>query len=201
MLRDVVCKYMCIYAFATLPASSNYYICTKVFLITDKEKIYNRQVSAPILKRKTSRFGLGQFLSSSSSSGNNPSTNNPVVATSLHAPHCPFHHKKLTPPPPNPIQFQITLNSQKTPSTSRSSLQHRSCKNTFSFPPTSTIANQPSSSSSSHLLAQHPNNFYNAQHQTNPSLSKHKTLACECGGASSNSGKSTSNKQQGRFHS
>ncbi|XP_055589112.1 protein unc-79 homolog isoform X2 [Uranotaenia lowii] len=32
----------------------------------EKEKIYNRQVSAPILKRKSSRFGLGQFLSSGS---------------------------------------------------------------------------------------------------------------------------------------
>lgn len=30
------------------------------------EKVYNRQISAPILKRKSSRFGLGQFLSGSS---------------------------------------------------------------------------------------------------------------------------------------
>lgn len=28
--------------------------------------MYNRQISAPILKRKSSRFGLGQFLSGSS---------------------------------------------------------------------------------------------------------------------------------------
>nr|CAD7567209.1 unnamed protein product [Timema californicum] len=28
----------------------------------EKEKVYNRQYSAPILKRKSSRFGLGQFL-------------------------------------------------------------------------------------------------------------------------------------------
>ncbi|XP_069685618.1 protein unc-79 homolog isoform X4 [Periplaneta americana] len=30
----------------------------------EKEKVYNRQYSAPILKRKSSRFGLGQFLGS-----------------------------------------------------------------------------------------------------------------------------------------
>ena len=50
---------------------------------TEKEKIYSRQISAPILKRKTSRFGLGQFLSGSSNS--NPSTS----ATSSQAPVLP----------------------------------------------------------------------------------------------------------------
>ena len=30
----------------------------------EKEKIYSRQYSAPILKRKSSRFGLGQLLGS-----------------------------------------------------------------------------------------------------------------------------------------
>nr|CAD7404600.1 unnamed protein product [Timema poppensis] len=30
--------------------------------LREKEKVYNRQYSAPILKRKSSRFGLGQFL-------------------------------------------------------------------------------------------------------------------------------------------
>lgn len=34
----------------------------------EKEKVYNRQISAPILKRKSSRFGLGQFLSGSNHS-------------------------------------------------------------------------------------------------------------------------------------
>ena len=31
---------------------------------SEKEKVYSRQYSAPILKRKTSRFGLGQLLGS-----------------------------------------------------------------------------------------------------------------------------------------
>jgi hypothetical protein len=42
----------------------------------EKEKVYNRQVSAPILKRKTSRFGLGQLIT-----GNN-SSNQTAVANS-----------------------------------------------------------------------------------------------------------------------
>lgn len=33
-----------------------------VLVIESREKVYSRQISAPILKRKTSRFGLGQFL-------------------------------------------------------------------------------------------------------------------------------------------
>lgn len=32
-----------------------------------KEKVYSRQYSAPILKRKSSRFGIGQFLGTSNS--------------------------------------------------------------------------------------------------------------------------------------
>lgn len=39
------------------------------------EKVYNRQISAPILKRKSSRFGLGQFLSGSSNTANVASAN------------------------------------------------------------------------------------------------------------------------------
>lgn len=39
--------------------------------VTEKEKIYNRQISAPILKRKSSRFGLGQFLSSTTHNNSN----------------------------------------------------------------------------------------------------------------------------------
>uniref|UniRef100_A0AAR5PWG4 Protein unc-79 homolog n=1 Tax=Dendroctonus ponderosae TaxID=77166 RepID=A0AAR5PWG4_DENPD len=38
-----------------------------VYIPETKEKVYSRQYSAPILKRKSSRFGLGQFLSSSNS--------------------------------------------------------------------------------------------------------------------------------------
>lgn len=167
-------------------------------MIADKEKIYNRQVSAPVLKRKTSRFGLGQFLTSSSSSGNNPSTNNPVVATSLHAPHCHYYQQKLNPPSPNPIQFQTSPNSQIT-NASKHIQQHRSCKSIFSYPPASATDSQPSSSSSSYPHAQHPSFLYNAHHPINSPLTKHQTPACECGGASSNSGKATSDRQQGRF--
>lgn len=43
------------------------------------EKVYNRQISAPILKRKSSRFGLGQFLSGSSNANNTAN----VVATNI----------------------------------------------------------------------------------------------------------------------
>lgn len=38
----------------------------QIWFFLEKEKIYNRQISAPLLKRKTSRFGLGQFLSGNS---------------------------------------------------------------------------------------------------------------------------------------
>lgn len=49
--------------------------------VPEKEKIYSRQVSAPILKRKTSRFGLGQFLSSGA---NNASATSYSCATVSH---------------------------------------------------------------------------------------------------------------------
>lgn len=35
----------------------------------EKEKVYSRQYSAPILKRKSSRFGLGQLLGGSGGGG------------------------------------------------------------------------------------------------------------------------------------
>ncbi|XP_074099660.1 UNC-79 domain-containing protein isoform X1 [Cotesia typhae] len=38
----------------------------------EKEKVYSRQYSAPILKRKSSRFGLGQLLGSSQTNNNLP---------------------------------------------------------------------------------------------------------------------------------
>lgn len=172
-------------------------------MLADKEKIYNRQVSAPILKRKTSRFGLGQFLSSSSSSGNNPSTNNPVVATSLHAPQCHYYHQKIAPTSPNPLQSQKSPNFSSTQpnniyhaNNNTKNQPNRSTKNTFSYPPISEY--QTPSSSSNHSQAHHHNFLYNAHHPTNnPSQTQHLTPACECGGASSNSGKA-SNKQQGR---
>jgi hypothetical protein len=43
-------------------------LLTDEAVITEtKEKVYSRQYSAPILKRKSSRFGLGQFLGTSNS--------------------------------------------------------------------------------------------------------------------------------------
>lgn len=52
-------------------------------IIYSSEKVYNRQISAPILKRKSSRFGLGQFLSGSS----NANTANVASANIGHAQH------------------------------------------------------------------------------------------------------------------
>ncbi|XP_036229384.2 protein unc-79 homolog isoform X1 [Bactrocera oleae] len=49
----------------------------------EKEKIYSRQISAPILKRKTSRFGLGQFLGSS---GNQANVSSHSYVTTSHPP-------------------------------------------------------------------------------------------------------------------
>ncbi|XP_017847927.1 protein unc-79 homolog isoform X4 [Drosophila busckii] len=64
--------------------------------VPEKEKIYSRQVSAPILKRKTSRFGLGQFLGNQSSttvSHSVATTSNPLHTRSkLHTAPCPIHH-------------------------------------------------------------------------------------------------------------
>ncbi|KAH8292441.1 hypothetical protein KR054_009926 [Drosophila jambulina] len=65
--------------------------------VPEKEKIYSRQVSAPILKRKTSRFGLGQFLGSSSggASGSSQAANPAATAagfTRPKPPPCPVHH-------------------------------------------------------------------------------------------------------------
>lgn len=67
----------------------------------EKEKIYSRQVSAPILKRKTSRFGLGQFLGSSSGNQNTSTASHsvPTASNTLHTrskalPPCPVHHSQ-----------------------------------------------------------------------------------------------------------
>ncbi|KAI9580075.1 hypothetical protein GQX74_000863 [Glossina fuscipes] len=58
--------------------------------VPDKEKIYSRQISAPILKRKTSRFGLGQFLGSSGAS--NACTSYSLTTTSnTHSYHGHIH--------------------------------------------------------------------------------------------------------------
>lgn len=58
--------------------------CDILFFVSHcTEKVYNRQISAPILKRKSSRFGLGQFLSGSS----NANTANVASAKVDHAQH------------------------------------------------------------------------------------------------------------------
>lgn len=48
------------------------YVVCVVDWFAEKEKVYNRQYSAPILKRKSSRFGLGQFLGSIPSNNSVP---------------------------------------------------------------------------------------------------------------------------------
>ncbi|XP_053615401.1 protein unc-79 homolog isoform X1 [Plodia interpunctella] len=42
----------------------------------EREKVYSRQFSAPLLKRKTSRFGLGQLLTTPQTLGPTPRSNN-----------------------------------------------------------------------------------------------------------------------------
>lgn len=99
--------------------------------------MYNRQISAPILKRKSSRFGLGQFLSGSSN------TNAANVATSSahthhhlqisSAPHFQAHHPSLhtqqsssagtTPTTPNLItEKQYQYNQQQSQTYTASNL-------------------------------------------------------------------------------
>ncbi|KAG5670190.1 hypothetical protein PVAND_000469 [Polypedilum vanderplanki] len=51
----------------------------------EKEKIYNRQISAPLLKRKTSRFGLGQFLHGNTNHAHNNHATSPHHAHSIHS--------------------------------------------------------------------------------------------------------------------
>lgn len=36
--------------------------CLMIVVSSEREKVYSRQYSAPLLKRKTSKFGLGQLL-------------------------------------------------------------------------------------------------------------------------------------------
>lgn len=58
--EDKIIKYL----FDTNHIASRYCTISMTCLRTEKEKIYSRQSSAPILKRKSSRFGLGQLLGS-----------------------------------------------------------------------------------------------------------------------------------------
>lgn len=66
----------CIHPYYLLKAEYSYQNLTYMFS-SEKEKVYSRQYSAPILKRKTSRFGLGQLL------GSMPS-NNTIVLPGRH---------------------------------------------------------------------------------------------------------------------
>lgn len=61
----------------------------KITKINFIEKIYNRQISAPLLKRKTSRFGLGQFLH-----GNN---HNLAASPHHNSPHSPVAPAQIIP--------------------------------------------------------------------------------------------------------
>ncbi|XP_041983202.1 protein unc-79 homolog [Aricia agestis] len=51
-------------------------------LTTEREKVYSRQYSAPLLKRKTSRFGLGQLLTAPQQLGGSRSNNDGVHSLS-----------------------------------------------------------------------------------------------------------------------
>ncbi|XP_046804229.1 protein unc-79 homolog isoform X2 [Lucilia cuprina] len=83
--------------------------------VPDKEKIYSRQISAPILKRKTSRFGLGQFLGSSSGASQTctsysyPTASNTLSHRAAYSAHITTHsvtsshshHSQPSAPPTN----------------------------------------------------------------------------------------------------
>lgn len=73
------------------------------------EKIYNRQISAPLLKRKTSRFGLGQFLH-----GNNhnltASPHHNISHSLPHSPVAPAPSSPILPPLQIPTTSSITVN-------------------------------------------------------------------------------------------
>lgn len=49
-----------------------YFFLVSHIFHAEKEKVYSRQYSAPILKRKSSRFGLGQLLESTQSNNSIP---------------------------------------------------------------------------------------------------------------------------------
>jgi len=60
------------HSLTTLFISSCVYVVCVIDWFAEKEKMYNRQHSAPNLKRKSSRFGLGQFLGSIPPNSNVP---------------------------------------------------------------------------------------------------------------------------------
>lgn len=65
--------------------------------------MYNRQISAPILKRKSSRFGLGQFLSGSSNAN---ATN--VASTTGHT----HHHLQISSAPHIQVYHHHSMHTQ-----------------------------------------------------------------------------------------
>lgn len=84
----------------------------------EKEKVYSRQVSAPILKRKSSRFGLGQLITGTNNCCTTnviPSLSSSLLLTSstLPSPYTHFshhilqhtHNLQMNLPTPNPFQL------------------------------------------------------------------------------------------------
>ncbi|EAT36519.1 AAEL011392-PA [Aedes aegypti] len=85
----------------------------------EKEKIYNRQASAPIFKRKSSRFGLGQFLSSGSNQNHLTTPQHTYLQTH------PQHHYNQ-PHLHKPQQSSASHNIQQPPQTHSHHLHHQS---------------------------------------------------------------------------
>lgn len=84
--------------------------CLSLFaaIVPEKEKVYSRQVSAPILKRKTSRFGLGQLLTS----GTNHNCATSVVTTSSSSSLHPPNTSTSTSTTHNTHHLRVNCNSQ-----------------------------------------------------------------------------------------
>lgn len=142
--------------------------------VPDKEKIYSRQVSAPILKRKTSRFGLGQFLGSSSgasqtcTSYNYPTASNTLTHRAAYNTHIATHSTTSTHSQQQPIQ---TL-THPTHASATTSLSHPLCPIHHNHPQHHHHTYQTSVSSSS--------NFHNypatqQQHFFFPSSTSHQS--------------------------
>lgn len=96
--------------------------------------MYNRQVSAPILKRKSSRFGLGQFLSSATNNSNSAN-----VAPPSHSFH---HHLQINCAPPLQQTLPQQQQQQLHPSHYNFSLHHTSSAGTTPTTPNLLTAQQ-----------------------------------------------------------
>ncbi|XP_059218137.1 protein unc-79 homolog isoform X4 [Stomoxys calcitrans] len=87
--------------------------------VPEKEKIYSRQISAPILKRKTSRFGLGQFLGSGSGASQTcPSYSYNPTATSNTLTHRSAYSSHINTHPVTSSQSQAHSQPPQPPTTS-----------------------------------------------------------------------------------